>query len=158
MRGIDHAIAALTPTKVAMMSHLQFDELVKARPVLAQALWGTTLVDEAILRAWIVNLGRRDARERLAHLFCELHLRMRQVEREEEDRFEFPLTQIEIADALALTPVHTNRMIQLLRKMGLIELHKQALTILNLDGLRTIAGFDPSYLQRALAFQNNHPS
>lgn len=156
--GIDHAIAALTPTKVAMMSHLQFDELVKARPVLAQALWGTTLVDEAILRAWIVNLGRRDARERLAHLFCELHLRMRQVEREEEDRFEFPLTQIEIADALALTPVHTNRMIQLLRKMGLIELHKQALTILNLDGLRTIAGFDPSYLQRALAFQNNHPS
>lgn len=54
--GIDHAIAALTPTKVAMMSHLQFDELVKARPALAQALWGTTLVDEAILRAWIVNL------------------------------------------------------------------------------------------------------
>ena len=142
---MDHGIATLTPTRIAFIPHHAI-KAVTERPQLARALWWATLVDEAVLRAWIVNLGRRDAFQRMAHLLCELHLRMKNVGLAAEGGFDLPVTQEDIADALGLTPVHTNRVIQRLRREGLITLKGHDLVILDPEGLRKTAGFNPAYL------------
>jgi CRP-like cAMP-binding protein len=146
LREMDHGIIALTPATVAFIPHEAMEQLPLRRPALARALWWATLVDEAVLRAWIVNLGRRDAYERVGHLMCEMHIRMRNVGLVEDGQFSLPLTQEEIADTLGLTPVHTNRVIQRLRREGLITLKERMLAIPDVAALRSASGFDPSYL------------
>jgi CRP-like cAMP-binding protein len=143
---MDHGIVALTPAAVAFIPHAVIEQLPLRRPELARALWWATLVDEAVLRAWIVNIGRRDAFEGVAHLLCELHVRLRHVGLVQDHSFDLPLTQEDLADALGLTPVHTNRVLQRLRSEGLITLRGGHLTILDAEGLRRAAGFDPNYL------------
>ncbi|HEY1606083.1 MAG TPA: Crp/Fnr family transcriptional regulator [Allosphingosinicella sp.] len=143
---MDHAIVALTKCKVAFIASRAMDVLTSNHNSLTKALWWGTLVDEAVLRSWVVNLGRRDARARIAHLLCELHLRMQQVGLASGDRFDMPLTQEELADATGLTSVHTNRTLQRLRAEGLIELQGRVLTLLDPGALRRAAGFDPGYL------------
>jgi CRP-like cAMP-binding protein len=146
LRRMDHGILALTDASVAFVSHAEFDALPLRSPILARALWWATLVDEAVLRAWIVNIGRRDAHGAVAHLLCELHARMRNVGLAAEERFELPLTQEVIADALGLTPVHVNRVLQRLRSEDLIVLKGGYLEIRDARCLRAAAEFDPSYL------------
>lgn len=159
LREMDHSILALTPATVAFVPHGVLEKLIENRPQLARALWWATLVDEAVLRAWIVNMGRRDAYESIAHLMCEMHVRMRNVGLVEDDQFSLPLTQEDLADTLGLTPVHTNRVIQRLRADGLIALREKMLTILDVAGLRKAAGFDPNYLHaRRKANQDTEPA
>jgi CRP-like cAMP-binding protein len=146
LREMDHGILALTPASVAFIPHKVMQDLPRDRPELARALWWATLVDEAVLRAWIVNMGRRDAYEGVAHLMCELHTRMRNVGLVEDGRFSMPVTQEVFADALGLTPVHVNRVLQRLRAEGLITLEGRRLTLEDPEALREAAGFDPSYL------------
>jgi CRP-like cAMP-binding protein len=143
---MDHGITALTRVKVAQVPHHVIEELPLERPRLGRAMWWSTLVDEATLRAWIVNLGRRDAAERIAHLFCELHARLKLVGLTDDGHFSLPMTQEVLADALGLTSVHVNRVLRRLRSEELIELQGGELTILNLPALRDLAGFDPDYL------------
>ena len=146
LKQMDHGIAALSPVTVAQISRREMEQLSEERPRLTQALWWATLVDEGVLREWIVNIGRRDAYARIAHLMCEMHIRMRNVGRADEGAFQLPLTQEHLADTLGLTPVHVNRMLQRLRAEQLIELGGRTLTILNPAALRKVAGFDPAYL------------
>lgn len=143
---MDHGIEALTECRVAFLPGAEVDRLTSGHNGLTRALWLATLVDEAVLRSWLINNGRRDAYGRIAHLLCELHLRMTMVELVEGNRFDLPLTQEELADAAGLTPVHTNRVLQRLRKAALIELGGRVLTVLDVVALRRAAGFDPSYL------------
>lgn len=143
---MDHSILALTPCKVGYVPGEQLDALTRDRSNLTRALWWTTLVDEAVLREWVVNNGRRDAYAAIAHVMCEMHVRMKAVGLTTDDVFDLPLTQEDLADAAGLTPVHTNRVLQKLRAEGLIELKKRVLTIRDVGGLRQAAGFDPDYL------------
>ena len=145
---MDHDIVALTDAKVAYVSHRAMEDLPRDRPELGRALWWATLVDEAVLRSWIVNIGRRDAHSRIAHLFCELHARLMLVGLAGDACFHLPLTQEVLADAQGLTAVHVNRTLQTLRREGLIELSRQTLTIPDIGRLRMRAGFDPNYLHR----------
>ena len=148
LRQMDHGIVALTPAKVAFVPHKVIEELPLDRPALGRALWRATLVDEAVLRSWIVSVGRRDALTRIAHLFCELHARLALVGLADDGEFELPLTQEVIADATGLTPVHVNRMLQQLRADDLIVLESGFVTIPDVPALRNVAGFDPNYLHR----------
>ena len=109
-------------------------------------MWWSTLVDQSILREWVLNVGRRNAFERVGHLLCELHFRMKRVGLVDDGRLSLPLTQEELADATGLTAVHMNRTIQHLRSDGLIELGQGTLTLLDVAALQEAAGFDPSYL------------
>ena len=143
---MDHGVFALTPCRVAYIDSTEMDRLTYENRRLARALWWSTLVDEAILHDWVVNVGRRDAYERIAHLLCELHCRMERIGFVQQSSLALPLTQDELADATGLTPVHTNRMLQRLRGDGLIQLSGGMLTINNIDALQKAAGFDPSYL------------
>jgi len=142
---MDHSIATLTRARVAHIPRRKIEELAE-RPAIARAFWWATLVDEAILRNWIVNVGRRDAYEAIGHLMCELYLRMRNVGLAADHSFELPLTQEEIADALGLTPVHVNRTLQRMRSEGLLSLKRSALTIRDYGRLQVASGFNPNYL------------
>lgn len=146
--AMDHSIMALTRLKVALIAPKQIEEMLWERPNLGRALWWSTLVDEAVLRAWIVNIGARDAEARISHLFCEMHARMRTIGLVHEGSFDLPLTQENIGDALGLTSVHINRVLQGLRRKDLITWKGGSLSILNMEGLRRLAGFDPNYLHR----------
>ena len=143
---MDHTIASITATTFAYVDRSQFDELTRTRPAILRALWWATLVDEGVLRSWIVSLGARSARERVAHLICELRERMRNINAENSGQFDMPLTQPDLAEALGLTPIHINRVVRQLLADKVVEIHRGEVTVLDQDALVRIADFDPSYL------------
>lgn len=147
---MDHMVVSATEVAVATFSRDQLHTLLRSSQGLAQSFWRFSSVDEAIQRAWLTSLGRRDARARIAHLFCELYVRLQWIGLATEGRYRFPLTQEDVADISGLTPVHVNRMLKGLRHDGLISLHKGNLTIFDFPGLSRLAEFNPSYLQNPL--------
>lgn len=143
---MDHGIVAVTRCRVAYIPSAELDALTSNHNGLTKALWWATLVDEGVLREWIMNVGRRDAYERIAHLLCEMHARMQMVGLVEDGWLALPLTQEQLADTTGLTSVHVNRTLQRLRSDNLIELGRGMLTILDVRALREAAGFDGNYL------------
>jgi len=150
LQAIDHSIVTLTKARVASLPRAQMEELVTARPSITQAFWWSQLVDQTILRAWIVSMGRRKSEERVAHLMCELYIRMRNIGLATDDQCEMPLTQIVLADAVGLTPVHVNRVLKKLRMNNVMNLNAGSLTIIDPVKLAHIAGFDDNYLHGRL--------
>ena len=146
LKEMDHSIGALVPTTVALIEREQIVDISEKHPRLTRAMWWSTLQDEAILREWLLNVGRRTAFERLAHLFYEIYVRLHAVGLAGENRCEIPLTQGQLADTLGISNVHVNRSVQRLRREKLIELHGRTLTITDPDGLKALSAFDPSYL------------
>jgi CRP-like cAMP-binding protein len=143
---IDHNITALGPAVVSFIPHGPFNAMLNISPGLTHIFWRETLVDSALFREWVVSLGKRDAMARIAHMICELATRLRVVGLASEDRFQFPASQVDVADATGMTPVHANRMIQQLRAKGLIEWEGPTIRLLNFEGLKSLAGFDEAYL------------
>jgi CRP-like cAMP-binding protein len=146
LRKMDHSIATLSPATVALIPRDTMLDLMAQHPRITQALWWSTRVDEATLREWVVNLGQRSAHERTAHLLCELFFRLRAMGLTNGNSCTLPVTQGELGDTLGLTVVHTNRMLQDLRRDGLLELKGKHLTILDLNALQEAALFNPNYL------------
>ena len=146
LRRMDHSIGTLTPVRLAAITREDVLEIVLRHPRISIGLWWSSLREEAMLRERIVSLGRRDARERVAHLLCELVWRQKAIGHANGDSIDLPLTQIDLADALGLTPVHVNRVLQALQRDGLLMLERRQLTLLNLDALAAVAQFDAGYL------------
>ena len=144
---MDHAIGALTPVTVARITPEQMSDAVRGRPVIEECLWRETLSTVAIHREWIASVGRRSAIERLAHLFCELHLRLARVGLADGTTLPMPVTQPDLADALGQTSVHINRTLKELRTSGLVTLRSRRLAIRDLGALMERGLFDPAYLQ-----------
>ena len=117
-----------------------------AHPRVTQALLWEQLVTVAIQRQWTLCLGRLSAFERVAHLLCELFLRLRGVGLAANGACELPVTQIDLSDATGLTPVHVNRTLQELRGAGLVRLGDKKLVIPDLRALQDAAQFNPNYL------------
>ena len=146
LKRMDHSIGAIAPSRVATISPHNVLKLMHDYPTLTRALWWSTLVEEAIAREWIVNVGQRNARERLAHLFCELLYRFRAVGLNEGLSCTLPLTQVELAETLGLSTVHVNRTLQELRRRKLITLNGGTLSIQNLRALEELSLFTADYL------------
>lgn len=146
LKRLEHSVAALTAVKVALFPHPGIRALTEQSPTLTELLWRSTLIDAAINREWIVSIGARSAAVRLAHLFCEMYVRLERIGMTDGMRFAFPLTQIDLADATGLTPVHANRMLRQLREQGLVEFRAGTAVILDWAALRSFAEFDPGYL------------
>src|SRR5829696_1629865 len=147
MLGVaDHNIQMLTDGDIAMIPIEPLRELMAARPRVAEALWYETLVDGAIFREWIVNVGRRDARTRIAHLLCELALRQEQAGLAQRLSYRMPMTQDQLADATGLTSVHVNRMLKELDGDGLITRHQREVMITNWHSLTKVGDFNANYL------------
>lgn len=146
LRQMDHSIGTITPARVSEISRGGFEELMLGHPRVAQALWWELLVTAATQREWAVNLGQRNAAERMAHLFCEVFLRLRTVGLTTDSSCDMPLTQAELGETTGLSAVHVNRTLQELRGAGLIVLRDRVLTIPDLDALRSAALFNDGYL------------
>ena len=146
----DHNVQALTRISAALVQKGPLLELMASRPTIRKAIWLDSLIDASIFREWVVNVGRRDARARIAHLLCELADRLKEAGRANGEVYDFPLTQEQIADATGLTAVHTNRVVQSLRKDGLIGLSSSRLTIMDWDRLCEIGDFNERYLHHSV--------
>lgn len=147
---MDHGIQAITAASVATITRNEMQTLMHDHPNVAQAMYSAQLVDEGVLRAWIVSIGRRSATERVAHLLCELYLRARNIGIAGEGEFALPLSQLVLADALGMTAVHVNRVLKELRLADAVTLNRGSATILDPMKLIHIAGFDENYLHRRL--------
>jgi CRP-like cAMP-binding protein len=143
---MDHSLGTTAPSKVGFISHQSLRRLIQQHPRIGNAFWRDTLVDAAVFREWMVGIGRRDARARIAHLFCELVTRMEVAGLAGEKFVRLPLTQSLVADALGLSTVHVNRVVQTLRAEGLIKWRGKGLTVTNWEGLKQAGEFDPAYL------------
>jgi CRP-like cAMP-binding protein len=158
VKRMDHAIGLLDTATVATIGPERMLDVIRRHPTVERALWWASLVDEAILREWLVNLGQRDAYERISHLFCEMWLRLRAVGLADGgQRFSLPLTQTELAETVALTSVSVNRALQRLRAEGLITLDQKHLTIHDPKRLAAISGFEPNYLHLDRAAADGAP-
>ncbi|WP_254605195.1 Crp/Fnr family transcriptional regulator [Sphingomonas bacterium] len=150
LEEMDHSIGTLTPCLIVTVPRRDVEALVISTPALTRAFWRAQLIDEGVLRAWIVSMGRRNALERVAHLMLELYARMRNVGLTTDHSCELPLTQVVLGDALGLTSVHVNRVLRELRQQGIMELGARTLRILDIIALGKIAGFDDNYLHRKI--------
>jgi CRP-like cAMP-binding protein len=143
---MDHSLATVTKATVAFIPHESMRELTAGHPNIAALLWRDTLIDAGIFRAWMVGMGRRSAYEQVAHLFCEMYLKLQAVGLAEGYRCPMPITQVDMADALGLTSVHVNRVLKEMRGKALITLRSNTLVIEAWDELLRAAEFDPTYL------------
>lgn len=146
LRWADHNVQALTAVSVAVIPVQAIIDLAVSHPQVGLAMWYETLVDAAIFREWTLNVGRRDARTRTAHLLCEFAIRLKVAGLGEHTSYELPMTQEQLGDALALTSIHTNRTLKGLEQDGLIERTKRAVRILDFKALARAGDFDRSYL------------
>lgn len=145
LKQMDHNIGTLSRCQVVRINRRAILEMTE-HPAIARAFWWSSLVDAAILREWLVNIGKRTTEERIGHLLCELLVRLETVGLVKTNAYAFPISQSDLADALGITAVHTNRMLASLRAQNLIDFNRNELEVLNVDRLRTKSGFDPNYL------------
>lgn len=146
LKRLDHSVMALTRCRVAVVPHERVTAVTEKYPHLTRLYWFMTNLDAAIHREWVLSLGRRSALSRMAHLFCELQLRLGIVGLADESGYALGLTQVDLAECLGLTPVHVNRTLKQLREQGLVEFRGGRVAIADLARLREAGEFDPAYL------------
>lgn len=146
LRRADHNIQTLTTAEVALIPAGALDEIAVRFPQIGRAMWYETLVDASIFREWTLNVGRRDARERTAHLLCEFAVRLSVAGLGEKNGFDLPMSQEELGDALGLSKVHVNRMLMALADDKMIERKVRSVRILDYTRLVRIGDFDMNYL------------
>lgn len=142
----DHNVQALTRCEMAFVPREAMRALIVSHPRVAMAMWVDTLIDSSVFREWVVNVGRRDARTRIAHLLCEIARRLEVGGMAEDYGYELPMTQEQLADCTGLTPVHVNRVLQSLSREGLIIRDKRYIGIPDWEALRRVGGFSEIYL------------
>lgn len=147
MKQMDHGVLALTDCVIANAPHARLIELTERHPHLARLLWLDTIIDAAIHRQWLVAMGRRSGLSHLAHLVCELYLRLRAAGQAGDMAFDLPLTQSVLGDALGLSTVHVSRLITELRGEGVVNWSGRRVEILDWHRLAEIAEFDATYLR-----------
>lgn len=149
------ALQALSVTTILKVPHSALREVARRYPAIAEAFWRESVVDAAVLAEWVVNVGRRDARTRAAHLLCEMACRYEATDSDLGLSFDFPATQVHLADMMALTAVHVNRTLKALRDDGLANVRKRTVHILDWNGIVAAGEFDPTYLQIAKPANDN---
>lgn len=146
LKEMDHDVEAVSQCVIARMPHERLERMTERLPHLTRLLWLMTLIDAAIMREWAVGLGIRTATQRMAHLFCELDIRMRAIGLGTDEGFSFPVTQTILKDILGLSAVHTNRTLMDLRARNLLTWDKGTVRILDRSQLYEVALFDDEYL------------
>ncbi len=143
---MDNGIATLMRSRMALIPHQSLRDMLRRYPNLADVFWRDTLIDAAMFREWMTGIGRRTAVQRMAHLLCELQVRLKAAGLAQDNGYDLPVTQSELADALGLSTVHVNRVLQDLRAEGLIILRGGTLTIPDWEALLAAGEFDAAYL------------
>ena len=154
----DHSVQMLTHGEVAFVPRTELQTLARTNEGIGQAIMTKVLAEASIFREWTLNVGRRDARRALAHLLCEIAVRLGHIGLAKPDRFQLPLTQADLADALGLTPVHVNRTLMSLEADGLINRRIRMISFPDWQRLCEFAEFEPDYLhlgrqERSVTFE-----
>lgn len=147
LKTIDHAVVALSDCEVVPVQHQALRRLTEAEPHLARLLWLETAVDAAIHRRWLLMMGRQDALGRMAHLICEVAMRLKAAGLSDGMSFDLPLTQPMLADFLGLSHIHANRTLMALREMETLKWRRGKIEILDWSKLADVAEFDDAYLR-----------
>ena len=142
----DHNVQMLTRGEVAYVSKPELQELARTNAAVGHAILVKILVESSIFREWVLNVGRRESRARLAHLLCELAIRLQAEGLADEYGYELPMTQEQLADALGLTPVHVNRTLKALEAEGLITRNKRNVSFPDWERMRGVGDFNQRYL------------
>ncbi len=142
----DHNVQTLTRAEVAFIPRAELQKLARSRPSVAQSILVMILVEASIFREWVLNVGRRDSRTRLAHLLCEFAIRLEAQGLADENGYELPMTQEQLADALGLTSVHVNRTIMALEAEGFIDRDKRRVRFPDWRRMRDVGDFNQRYL------------
>ncbi len=142
----DHNVQTLTRAEVAFIPRVELQKLARSRPSVAHAILVMILVEASIFREWVLNVGRRDSRTRLAHLLCEFAIRLEAQGLADENGYELPMTQEQLADALGLTSVHVNRTIMALEAEGFIDRDRRRVRFPDWRRMRDVADFNQRYL------------
>ena len=142
----DHSIQMLTRGQVAFIPRERIQELARSRAAIGHAILVKILVEASIFREWVLNVGRRDARTRVAHLLCELGVRLESEGLTEQYGYELPMTQEQLADAVGLTSIHVNRTLKALEAEGLITRTKRNIGFPNWERMREVGDFNQRYL------------
>jgi CRP-like cAMP-binding protein len=148
LKSMDHDLITISGATLGFIEHSDILILIDKRPTVAHALWRETLIDASIFREWIMNLGARDAGARMAHLFAELHFRLTTVGLVKDNEFEFPVTQSELAEALGISAVHANRILQKFRADGVLDIRRDRIAQVDVEKVTELSGFDPAYLHQ----------
>jgi CRP-like cAMP-binding protein len=143
---MDHSLISVGPAVVGFIPHESLHAALLQSPQMLHALWRETLIDAAILRQWVINLGQREGIARVAHVLCELTMRLGAVGLLRDDLLPIPWTQADVADATGMTAVHANRVFQDLRLRGLVHWEAKHVRIIRWEGLVQVAGFSADYL------------
>ena len=146
LKVADHNVQALTDLETAELDGDALRTLATERPAVGEAMWIEALIDASIFREWILNVGRRDARARIAHLLCEFATRMEALGLGNGGRYELPMTQEQLGDATGLTSVHVNRTLRSLVEDGLVHRDRRFLSFSNWEDIRSVADFNSRYL------------
>jgi len=147
--AVPHAgwgIESLSPTRISSIPHEAIRKVAVDYPGVGFAFWRDTVVDGSVLAKWLSALGRRSAKSRLAHLICEMGIRLELNGQGDRRAFPLPLTQSQLGDVLGVTPVHLNRSLQALRQDELVAMNAREVRIIDREGLEHVAEFDPEYL------------
>lgn len=145
----DHSIEVLSDATLAWMPKAELVRLAWERPAIGTALWRSSLIDASVFREWVLNVGRRNARTRIAHMICEFVARCEAAGLGTAQGFELPMTQQQIADATGMTTVHVNRTLRALDRDHAIARTANHFRILDWNRLCGMGDFDPAYLHEA---------
>lgn len=160
----DYGVEALTPLEMSIFPAADLIDALSQAPRLMLALSWIASQSERILDEQITRIGRRNATERMAHLFVELFLRLRKAGIEENEACVLPMTQSVLADTLGMSHVHANRSFKSLSRDGGASLAQGKILLKDIDLLAMRAKFDASYLEQTSlpkptlkAVQENEP-
>jgi len=146
LKRVDHPVAALSDCRIGVVPHAKLLSVTERHPRLARLLWYCTLLDGATHREWVAALGHLEADARFAHLVCELFLRLRAAGQTNGKSFVLPITQARFAEAIGISNVHFNRVLQRFRTERVIQWQDSTVLILDWRRLCESCYFDPSYL------------
>ena len=146
LKLMDHSVSAIYTCIIAVFPHAGLLQITEKLPHLTRMLWLITLLDGAIHRQWMVAKGRLTADEHMANFFCEQFMRARIAGLTDGSRFDLPLTQTQLGDALGLSIVHTNRTLQRLRRTGAVDWQDGIVEVRDWDVLSDLGQFDATYL------------
>lgn len=148
LKTMDHDLVTISAATLGFIDHDDIARLIDTRPAVARALWRETLVDSAIFRERVLNLGVRSASARMAHLLAELRQRLAEVGLVDDNEYQFPITQSDLADALGLSTVHVNRVLQEFRSQRVLDIRKNLVKLIDVDKVVAAGEFDPAYLHQ----------
>jgi len=146
LETLDTSVSTLEPCTVGFIRHEAVQDLCDRYPRIAAAFWRKALIDAAVYREWVINIGQRDAYKRMVHLLCEMVVRLNAVGLASENTCELPITQSELGDALGITTVHVNRVLKQIRADDLVRTKGTVLTIPDWEALKQAGDFNPNYL------------